>query len=242
MRRLFPDPVDSVTVSEAYGDPSRAPHDGRPWVYLVMIASADGATAVDGVSGPLGGAGDKAVFATMREQADVVLVGAGTARAEHYGPPKRADLRIAMISRALNVDWDSPLMTSGQVLIVTTETAGPVPDHIPTIRTGERERRPPSGARRAASARIKHRHGGGRTIDQRAADRARPRRRARAHVVTRARGGHVLAGRSRIAHRVRASCRSCTSSKRTGRSSCATSFRRRDRGRSASARCSCAAA
>ncbi len=75
----------------------------------------------------------------MREKADVVLVGASTARAEHYGPPKRADLRIAIISRALGVDWSSPLMTSGQVLIVTTESAGPVPDGIPTIRSGERD-------------------------------------------------------------------------------------------------------
>jgi riboflavin biosynthesis pyrimidine reductase len=139
MRRLYPDPLDSITVSEAYSDPSRAPHDGRPWVYLVMIASADGATAVDGVSGPLGGPGDKAVFATMREHADMVLVGAGTARAEHYGPPKRADLRIALISRSLEIDWASPLMTSGQVLIVTTQTAGPVPDHIPAIRSGEHD-------------------------------------------------------------------------------------------------------
>ena len=103
MRRLYPEPLDSITVSEAYSDPSRAPHDGRPWVYLVMIASADGATAVDGVSGPLGGPGDKAVFATMREQADMVLVGAGTARAEHYGPrsgPTSASRSSAARSRS----------------------------------------------------------------------------------------------------------------------------------------------
>jgi riboflavin biosynthesis pyrimidine reductase len=139
MRRLHPDPTDSVTVEEAYADAGRAPHDGRPWVYLVMIASADGATAVDGVSGPLGSPADKAVFATMRETADMVLVGAATARAEHYGPPKRADLRIALVSRALDIDWGSALMTSGQALIVTTETAGPVPEQIPTIRAGERD-------------------------------------------------------------------------------------------------------
>lgn len=139
MRRLFPEPVDSITVADAYADASRAPHDGRPWVYLVMIASADGATAVEGVSGPLGGPGDKAVFAAMRANADMVLVGAATVRAEHYGPPKRADLRIAVVSRALDIDWTSPLMTSDQALIVTTESAGAVPDHIPTIRAGGRD-------------------------------------------------------------------------------------------------------
>ena len=139
MRRLYPDPAESVSVADAYADSSRAAHDGRPWVYLVMIASTDGATAVDGVSGPLGSAGDKAVFSTLRANADMVLVGAATARAEKYGPPKRADLRIAVVSRALEIDWDSALMRSDQVLIVTTETAGPVPDHIPTIRTGEQD-------------------------------------------------------------------------------------------------------
>jgi 5-amino-6-(5-phosphoribosylamino)uracil reductase len=69
----------------------------------------------------------------------MVLVGAATVRAEHYGPPKRTNLRIAVVSRTLDIDWSSPLMKSDQVLVVTTETAGPVPDHIPTIRTGERD-------------------------------------------------------------------------------------------------------
>lgn len=139
MRRLYPDPAESVTVADAYADPSRAAHDGRPWVYLVMIASADGATAVDGVSGPLGSPADKAVFATMRDNADMVLVGAATARAEHYGPPKRAGLRIAIVTRKLDIDWSSPLMKSDQVLVVTTEAAGPVPEHVPTVRAGERD-------------------------------------------------------------------------------------------------------
>ncbi len=139
MRRLYPDPSDSISIADVYADPSRTAHDGRPWLYLVMIASADGATAVDGASGPLGSAGDKAVFSTLRDKADMVLVGAATVRAEHYGPPRRADLRIAVVSRALDIDWESSLMTSDRVLIVTTETAGPVPDHIPTIRTGEHD-------------------------------------------------------------------------------------------------------
>jgi len=136
MRRLHPDPVGAVTVEEAYADPSRAPHDGRPWVYMCMISSADGATSVDGRSGQLGGAGDHAVFATLRQNADVVLVGASTARAERYGPPKRKDLQIAIVTRSLDIDWSSDLMRSGQALIVTTEDAGPVPDDISVIRVG----------------------------------------------------------------------------------------------------------
>lgn len=50
-----------------------------------FISSLDGASAVDGNSGSLGGPGDRALFAVMRELADVIVVGAGTVRAENYG-------------------------------------------------------------------------------------------------------------------------------------------------------------
>jgi 5-amino-6-(5-phosphoribosylamino)uracil reductase len=71
---------------------------------LNMIASIDGATSVTGVSGGLGGPADHALFAVLRTQADAVLVAAGIARAEHYGP---AELPIAVISRSCRLDWDA---------------------------------------------------------------------------------------------------------------------------------------
>ena len=62
-----------------------------------MIESADGAAAVDGLSGGLSGPGDRAVFGVLRALADVILVGAGTAREEKYRParvrPEWAGLR-----------------------------------------------------------------------------------------------------------------------------------------------------
>jgi riboflavin biosynthesis pyrimidine reductase len=67
-----------------YGDlPTAA---GRPAVRLNVIASVDGATTLAGVSGGLGGRADHALFAVLRSLADVVLVAAGTVRAERYGP------------------------------------------------------------------------------------------------------------------------------------------------------------
>ena len=63
-----------------------------------MIATIDGATAVGGLSGGLGGPADQALFTVLRSQADVVLVAAGTVRAEHYGP---SQLPVAVISRSL---------------------------------------------------------------------------------------------------------------------------------------------
>ena len=54
------------------------------WVRGNMITSLDGGTTDDGKSGGLAGAGDRSVFTVMRQQADVILVGAGTVRAENY--------------------------------------------------------------------------------------------------------------------------------------------------------------
>lgn len=54
------------------------------WVRANMIASADGGATVDGRAGGLAGPGDRVLFKVMREITDVVLVGAGTVRAENY--------------------------------------------------------------------------------------------------------------------------------------------------------------
>ncbi len=91
-----------------------------------MIATVDGATAVGGGSGPIGGPADKAVFAAIRGVADMVLVAAGTARAENYGPARaRPDgtpgPRIAVVTRSGNLDVDSRLFSGGDPLVVTCE-------------------------------------------------------------------------------------------------------------------------
>lgn len=51
-----------------------------------MIFSADGAAAFAGRAGPLSEPLDQALLRALRGFADVVLVGAGTVRTEHYGP------------------------------------------------------------------------------------------------------------------------------------------------------------
>ncbi len=58
------------------------------WVASNFVMALDGAIAVDGRSGALGGDGDLAVFRSLRDHADVILVGAGTVRAESYGPTR----------------------------------------------------------------------------------------------------------------------------------------------------------
>lgn len=117
MRQLLPVPVDPVDPAAVYVDGEGA--RGLPFVRLNMIASADGATALQGVSGGLGADADRRVFRALRSLADVVLVAAGTARAEDYGPavldePLRAGRAargqapvptIAVVTRSCDLDW-----------------------------------------------------------------------------------------------------------------------------------------
>ncbi|MCW2544417.1 MAG: bifunctional deaminase-reductase domain protein [Frankiales bacterium] len=57
-----------------------------PHVRADFVASLDGVIALGGTSDPLGTPADKAAFAALRAVSDAVIVGAGTARAEDYGP------------------------------------------------------------------------------------------------------------------------------------------------------------
>lgn len=69
----------------------RAPRPGRTaCVRANMVTSVDGgAWGADHLSGSINDAADLRVFEVLRSLADVVLVGAGTIRAEGYGPVER---------------------------------------------------------------------------------------------------------------------------------------------------------
>ncbi|WP_205474117.1 dihydrofolate reductase family protein [Nocardioides sp. SYSU D00038] len=68
-----------------------------PWLRVNMVATVDGsATGDSGRSGSINNAADKRVFDTLRRLADVVVVGAGTARVEEYGPTDRP---VVVVSR-----------------------------------------------------------------------------------------------------------------------------------------------
>lgn len=139
VRQLLPDAteIDPAGIHASY---LRPPPPNRPWVMTNMIASVDGATAVDGVSGGLGGPADKAVFSAIRAVADVILVAAGTARAEDYGPPRTPEVRraertargqtpyprLVLVSRSLDLDPAAPMFTEApERPIVFTCTEAP---------------------------------------------------------------------------------------------------------------------
>ena len=115
------------------------PLGDRPWVRANMVSSADGAATVAGRSSGLSSEGDRQVFSILRSLADVIMVGAGTARAEKYRPmtPDEAwpELRtgrppttpIAVLTRRLDLDLDGPLLTqspdSARTIVLTTAAA-----------------------------------------------------------------------------------------------------------------------
>ncbi|MGV8977439.1 MAG: dihydrofolate reductase family protein [Cellulomonas sp.] len=113
---LEPDPAETA-LGVLYAHPM--PPAGRSaWVRANMVSTVDGgATGPDHVSGSINNAPDHRVFDVLRAAADVVVIGAGTARAERYrslsvtdalagaraarGQPTRLELAIVSASGAL---------------------------------------------------------------------------------------------------------------------------------------------
>jgi riboflavin biosynthesis pyrimidine reductase len=139
--------ADLPALYEPAVDPGRDRH-----VRVNMIASLDGGTVVGGTSGSLGGAADHQVFATIRSFADVIVVGAATMRAEHYGPAqldephRRARLErgqtpvpaIAVVTGRADLDWETPFFTEAEVapLVVTVASAPHPPDGVADLVAG----------------------------------------------------------------------------------------------------------
>jgi riboflavin biosynthesis pyrimidine reductase len=96
---LDTNPADAVqALADLYAYPDPVPVGG--WVRATMLSTLDGSvTGADGRSGSIGSLADRTVFSVLRGLADVVLVGAGTVRAEGYrrpvAKPEFADRRTA---------------------------------------------------------------------------------------------------------------------------------------------------
>lgn len=121
MLRLIPQPSAPVSedrLARLYAYPSEL---DRAFVRVNFVSSADGAVAVGGVSAGLGSPADRRVFGLLREFAEVVLVGAGTVRAEGYRGARRPTRGrptpppIAVVTASASLDPGSPLFTDTQV-------------------------------------------------------------------------------------------------------------------------------
>ena len=157
MRRLFP--VTDVTdatgeaaarewspaeLAAAYAYPEPGPEGREPWLRANMVSTLDGAAQHDGRSQPISCPADMRIFGVLRALADVVLVGAETARQEGYRPARaRADFSaareaagqgpapvIAVVTAGLDLDFSLPLFTSPLVPTLVLTGAGAAPDRV----------------------------------------------------------------------------------------------------------------
>ncbi|SEL47577.1 pyrimidine reductase family protein [Rhodococcus maanshanensis] len=131
---LTPLDDDELRDLHVYPDATSA-----PWVRVNFVSSIDGAVSADGTSAGLGTPADKRLFGVLRELADVILVGAGTVRAENYGGARvtaersarrrergQADAPpVAVVTASADIDPTSRLLTDTTVapLVLTTAAA-----------------------------------------------------------------------------------------------------------------------
>lgn len=110
----------------------------RPAVVLNMIASLDGRAAVAGHARGLANRADYELFHALRGATDAVLVGAGTVRAESYGP---MDQIAVVVSNSLDLSPDlGVLRAPGNRVVVVTGSDGelaPCAARVDYLRTGD---------------------------------------------------------------------------------------------------------
>lgn len=130
-------------------------HDRGQWhLRACMISSLDGAATVRGLSGGLNNPDDEAVMLTLRALSDVILVGAGTIRAEGYGAMRLpsghaqwrreqglpAQPRMAVVSQQARLDPRAELFAQApSPVIVCTTSMGMerMPDRAELERVAE---------------------------------------------------------------------------------------------------------
>lgn len=129
--RLWPEPATPVEDDALVGLYAYPGELDRPYLRVNFVSSADGAVTVGGVSAGLGSPVDRKVFLLLRELADVILVGAGTVRAEGYGGARRPTRGrtdpppIAVITASAALDPGSRLFADTRIppIVFTTEAA-----------------------------------------------------------------------------------------------------------------------
>ncbi len=113
-----PDHDDRATsLAELYAVPQGA----ESWLRVNMVSTVDGAaTGESGDSKTINNEADKEVFDLLRAQADVLIVGAGTLRAEAYAVPGKP---LAIVSRSASVPPSLAEAPQGRLLMATVSSS-----------------------------------------------------------------------------------------------------------------------
>ncbi len=114
-RVLLPQGGDRTDLAALYAVPQ------RPWLRANMVSTLDGAASgTDGRTDSVNNEADKEVFHLLRSQSDAIIIGAGTVRAEKYGPTDRP---LVVVTRNAAVPPSLRGAPAGSVLIATTGSA-----------------------------------------------------------------------------------------------------------------------
>lgn len=117
----------------------RLPDRATSRVRMNFVSSLDGAATLHGRSGELGGRTDRMLMQILRAMSDVIVIGAGTVRAEGYGGARVEGTdaqwretnglsdqpRFALVSRSLNIEPQHPFFAEAvtRPLVVTCAEA-----------------------------------------------------------------------------------------------------------------------
>ena len=97
-----------------------------PWLRVNMVSTVDGAaTGESGLTASINNEPDQRVFRLLRELADCVVIGAGTARTEGYPP---LDVPTVVVSRSGSVPEKMRGADPGRVLLATVSVAAGLED------------------------------------------------------------------------------------------------------------------
>ena len=97
-----------------------------PWLRVNMVSTIDGAaTGESGLTASINNEPDQRVFRLLRELADCVVIGAGTARTEGYPP---LDVPTVVVSRSGSVPEKKRGADPGRVLLATVSVAAGLED------------------------------------------------------------------------------------------------------------------
>jgi 2,5-diamino-6-(ribosylamino)-4(3H)-pyrimidinone 5'-phosphate reductase len=113
------------------GEPRQA---DRPYLAINMVATLDGHAAVNGSAVGIGSSADKRLMRELRAEADVVLHGAGTVRADPLSarvPPALVEQRLArglsrqplgaIVTRSGSLPAEHPYYESATVIYITSD-------------------------------------------------------------------------------------------------------------------------
>lgn len=110
-----------VLVGEAGELPELYAAPDKPWLRVNMVSTVDGAaTGDDGTSRSINNGVDKLVFDLLRDQADALVVGAGTIRVEGYDVGRKP---MVVVSRTGSVPVTQRSARRGGVLMATVSSA-----------------------------------------------------------------------------------------------------------------------